>query len=970
VESQVTREVEEAVSSIAGVKHVLSTVQLGTSISRIEFHADQDKQRATEEVRTAIDSVRKDIPQSVEEPIIDLVELETEPVVTYAVSAESLTDVALSDFIDEVVSRKLMGAEGIADVRRLGGVDNEINVTLDPDRLQALGLTAPDINNALRQFNLDAPGGKTEIAGREQTVRVLSAAVSVARLSEMTIPTGDGRSVRLADVASVASGARERSGFATFNGSPVVAFQVMKTQEASNVTVEDMVQTLVGQLRDAHPKVTFTKIYSTARNTRQSFGATMRTLIEGMLLAAIVVWLFLRDFRSTVIAALAMPLSLIPTFAIMYVLGFSINLLTLLALTLVIGILVDDAIVEIENIQKRIERGESPYDAAYAGADAIGLAVIATTLSIAVVFMPVSFLSSTIGKFFREFGLTVAASVMFSLIVARLLTPLLAAYFLKPSKSPGPRKPFAGPYRRVLEWALVNRWKAIGIGLATFFATLFLSTFLGTGFTPSYNDGIVNIEIEGPPGATLDDMRTANQRLVNRMMQEDDVGIVFSSIGAGGDIRKGIITLVLDDERERTNVEFERDMRPALLEIPDVRLGFVQLTLGGQNTIEFMLTSEDPVELDRTARLLEEQMRERPEFANVHLVTPRPSPELVVSLKPEEAARLGVTAQSVAAVARVATLGELDSNSSKFNQGENRLNIRVRLAGEARSDLDAVGNLRVPTAQGAMVPLSAVADLRFKPGVAYIERFNRQRQMTVKAERNDIAFGDAVQIFENLPVMRNLPPGVRQPDYGQTEIMNDLLIGFGFAMVAGTGMVVAVLMLLFKSIFKPVTILAALPLSFSGAFIGLLLGGGELNLPAFMGILMLMGLAAKNSILLVELAIELEREGASRYDALIEACRERARPIIMTTCAMIAGMLPAALAIGEGSEFRVPMALAVIGGLVSSTALSLILVPAFYEIIDDLELRVRSRLSKYVTKVEQQAPENRPDELAGPMSAS
>jgi HAE1 family hydrophobic/amphiphilic exporter-1 len=269
-----------------------------------------------------------------------------------------------------------------------------------------------------------------------------------------------------------------------------------------------------------------------------------------------------------------------------------------------------------------------------------------------------------------------------------------------------------------------------------------------------------------------------------------------------------------------------------------------------------------------------------------------------------------------------------------------------------------------------MVPLSAVADLRFEPGVAYIERFNRQRQMTVKAERNGIAFGDAVQIFENLPVMRELPPGVRQPDYGQTEIMNDLLIGFGFAMIAGTGMVVAVLMLLFKSIFKPVTILAALPLSFSGAFIGLLLGGGELNLPAFMGILMLMGLAAKNSILLVELAIELEREGASRYDALIEACRERARPIIMTTCAMIAGMLPAALAIGEGSEFRVPMALSVIGGLVSSTALSLILVPAFYEIIDDFELRVRSRLSKYVTKVEQQAPENSPDELAGSMSAS
>lgn len=952
VETQITREIEAAATNVAGVEHVQSVVSLGVSSTSVEFEVGEDPQRATDEVRAAVDRIRASLPRGIEEPIVERFNIDNMPIVTYAVSAPSMSDVELSWFIDDIVARRLMAAEGVAQVRRLGGVDREINVTLDPARLEALGLTAPQINNALRSFNVDAPGGQTEVGGREQTVRVLGAAETVEQLRNLVVPTGDGRQIRLGDVATVASGAAERTAFAELNGQSVVAFQVMKTTAASDVSVEESADAAIAELEETHPNVEFRKIISTAQNTRNSFTATTHTLMEGMFLAAIVVFMFLREWRSTVIAALAMPLSLIPTFAAMALLGFSLNMLTLLALTMVVGILVDDAIVEVENIQKRIESGETPYRAAYFGADSIGLAVMATTMTIVFVFLPVSFLGGVVGQFFREFGLTVALSVLFSLLVARLLTPLLAAYFLKPAKHPHPRKPFTGWYRKLLEWALANRWKSLGIGTAVFVSSLFMASLLPTGFTPASNNGIVQLTIEGAPGTRLEEMRSASARLTRELLEREDVDLVFTSIGAGGDARSGTATVVLDEERELTTSEFQTEIRPLLLQVPDVRLGFSQSGAGGSNTVQILLSSEDGERLAAAAHELELQMRRLPELANVHQVTPRPGSELVIRLKPFEAARLGITSESVASIARVATLGDVDANTPKFNQGEQRLNIRVRLPEHAQADLDVIGALRVPTATGAAVPLSAVADLTFQAGVARIERFDRERRATVEAELNGASLGDAMAKINQLPIIRNLPEGVTQPAFGQAENLADLFTSFGLAMAAGIGLVFAVLVLLFRSFFKPVTILAALPLSLAGAFFALLIGGAELNLPAMIGLLMLMGLAAKNSILLVEHAIESENSGVSQHDALIEACRERARPIVMTTCAMVAGMVPTVLGLGEGSEFRVPMALAVIGGLISSTALSLVLVPVVYEFIDDIEMKIRPRLSKLITSRE------------------
>ena len=951
VETQITRTVEAAVSNVSGVKHVQSVVTQGLSSSTIEFEIGEDAQKATDEVRSAIDRIRSSLPSSIEEPIVQRFDIDSAPIVTYAVSTETMTDVELSWFVEDTVARQLITQEGVAQVDLVGGINREINVTLDPNRLQALGLTAPNINDALRTSSTDVPGGRSEIGEREQTVRVLGAAESVQALNNLVIPSISGNTVQLSDVATVSSGAAERRGFASLNGQSVVGFQVKKTKAASDVAVADAIASATSQLAKDYPDVKFERIVSTATSTQNSFTATLSALIEGMLLAAIVVFLFLRNWRATLIAAAAMPISLIPTFAVMSWMGFSLNMITLLALTLVIGILVDDAIVEIENIQKRIETGQSPYEASLVGADEIGLAVVATTATIVVVFLPVSLMGGFAGQFFKEFGFTVAISVLFSLLVARLLTPLMAAYLLKPSTKPHEPKPFKGIYRTVLDLALVYRWTSLGLAGLLLGGSVFLATLLPTGVTPPQDNGIVQLSIEGAPGATLDDMRRSNDVLTKKLLALEEVKTVFTSIGSNssnGDMSSGQATVLLTEERSQSTQSFQSSLDALLLSVPDVRIGFGQAGGGGSTTLQIVLASENADALSESTLKLEREMRELAELSNVHQVTPRPSSELIITPKPAEAARLGITSSTLGSVIRVATLGDVDSNTAKFNTGDQRLPIRVRLPDSARTDLKTLGNLEVPTSNGTSVPLSAVADLSFQPGASRIDRYDRKRRATIEAQLNGVTLGEATAAIDQLDTLQNLPSDVTQPAFGDSETMNELFSSFGIAILAGIGLIYGVMVLLFKSFFKPITILAALPLSLAGAFLGLLIAGSSLDLSALIGLLMLMGLAAKNSILLVEFTIEAENKGASQREALLSACRERVRPIVMTTIAMAAGMVPTALALGEGSEFRAPMAIAVIGGLISSTLLSLILVPVVYELIEDFELWIKPKLAKLV----------------------
>jgi len=971
METQITRPVEDALAGLSNINSIRSVVTQGVSTTMLEVNLGQDLKKKTDEVRSKMDAVRALLPREIDEPTVAQADVDGQAILTYAVAAPAMGEEELSWFIDDTITRALQGQKGVGRVARIGGVSREINVIIDADRMAARGLTAPQVNEALRTFDLDAPGGRVAVGGREQTVRVLGSVNTVAALRELTIPTGDGRHVKLSDIADVGDGSGEARSFARLNGRPVIGFQVMKTKESSDIAVEDAVTAALDQLAVQHKQVTFTRIFSSVTLTRENFTATIHVLLEGMFLAALVVFLFLREWRATLMAAVAMPVSLIPTFLALNAFGFSLNMVTLLALTLVVGILVDDAIVEVENIEKRVAAGARPYQAAMEGADAIGLAVVATTMAIVVVFTPVSFMPGIPGQFFREFGLTVSVAVLFSLLTARLLTPLMAAYLLKPNVDPHPRKPFEGFYRDALDWCLDHRIIAAIGGGVLFFLSLGLTGLLPQGFRPAGDPDYLYVSMQGPPGATAADMSEIVDQVTRVMQTRPEVTGTFvlagSSPAAGGwdsvggaDLRNATGTVLLDPKRKASGDEIRAALRGALRRIPDARVNF--LSPEGSSGYEATLVSEDPVLLARTATELERQMRTLPIIAS-----PRPSvapsaPELIIRPRTAEAARLGVSAQTIAQAARVATVGDIDANVAKLTDSERRIPIRVRLPADARADIDRIRNLRLPTASGGFTTLDAVADVILQAGPARIDRLNRRRMQSVAAELNGVEMGEANKAVEGLPIMRHLPPGVTRAATGQIQAQKEMFASMGLAVFAGVSMIFAVLVLLFRSFFKPVVILSALPLAVGGAFLGLLAFNLSLSVPSLIGFLMLLGLAAKNSILLVEYAIEREREGMSQRDALLEACRERARPIVMTSLAMAAGMLPTAFALEKGSEFRQPMAVAVIGGLITSTILSLVLVPVVYEFVDDFENWLKPKLARLITPREatpRPAPEDR-----------
>ena len=997
METQITRPIENALAGVSNIETIQSTVTRGVSTTQVEFPLGEDMQKKTDEVRTKVEQTRVQMPRDIDPPTVQRADIDNEAILNYAVSAPGMSDVELSWYIDDTVTRTLQGEEGVAQVQRVGGVNREINVILDPDKLAGFGLTATQVNDALRSSSLDASGGQIEVGGRRQTIRLLGTPETVAHLRDTQLPTPGGRYIRLSDVAEIGDGSSEVQGFARLDGRSVVGFQLMKTRDVSDITVEDRVKQAIHDKLEchpedakkkpspgrggrpgasaqvcAHPGVTFTKVLSTVDNTRNNFTATLHTLLEGMFLASLVVFFFLKDWRATLITAVAMPVSLIPTFAAMVIFGFSLNTITLLALTLVIGILVDDAIVEIENIQKRVDAGARPYRAALEGADAIGLAVVATTCTIIVVFLPVSFMPGIPGQFFKEFGLTVSVAVGFSLLTARLLTPLLAAYFLKPTAHAHERGPLRGPYRVALEWALSHRWLAIIGGGLIFLASLSMLKVLQVGLQPEGNPDYYYITIQGPPGATASDME-AIIRNVNRQVQGRPETLhtfatagstASSGFGGGGGasaLNQGTVIVVVKHDHRPSVHDIKDQVRPSLMNVPDARVTFDSGGFGSGG-VQTTLTSEDGPALERAALELQRQMHTLRDIANPVPGAQPVGPELVIRTKPDEAARLGVSLDTISAAARVATIGDIDANVAKFNDGAQRVPIRVRLPQAARADLETIRALRLPTVSGKTTTLGSVADVTFQAGPAQIQRFDRMRRLSVQADRvGNVQLGQANREVNQLPVMRNLPPGVRQAQFGENRILGQFFSGFVMAIVSGLCLVYAVMALLFQSFFKPMVILSALPLAIGGAFFGLLVGNMPISLPSAIGLLMLLGLAAKNSILLVEYAIERERAGASQRQALIEACRERARPIVMTTLAMQAGMLPTALGLGAGSEFRQPMAVAVIGGLLTSTALSLVLVPVVYEFVDDFEKWLTPKFSRFITPREPQlepAPED------------
>ncbi|MBO1908345.1 efflux RND transporter permease subunit [Microvirga sp. 3-52] len=961
LQNQVTKRVEDSVAGVNGVKHITSTISEGISTTTIEFRLEINSDRAVNDVKDAVAKIRSDLPRTIDEPVIQRLDIAGLPIVTYAASGPAMTPEELSWFVDDVVARQLQSVQGVGRVERVGGVEREIRVELKLDRLLALGITAADVNRQLRLTSIDLAGGRGEVGAQEQSIRTLGAAQTLGDLASTSITLPGNRKVRLDELATVTDTAAEPRTFARFNGQPVVAFAVTRATGASDATVGQAVAAKVAELGQAHPDVRFDLIDDTVAYTVGNYESAMHTLIEGAILAVIVVFIFLRDWRATLIASVALPLSVLPTFWIMSTMGFSLNLVSLLALTLVTGILVDDAIVEIENIVRHMHMGKSPYRAALEGADEIGLAVIAITFTIVAVFAPVSFMGGIAGQYFKQFGLTVAAAVLISLLVARLITPMLAAYFMRPHKHVEQKDGFImRAYTRLVGWSVRHKFITFILGLGIFGASLWSTNLLPSAFLPEEDISRSLFVAELPPGSKLSDTQQVSDRIAERLRAMPEVRSVFVNGGLQLPGKKEVrlatftVNLVPKEERSLRQRQFEGWIVEEFRDVPDIR--FFVLGEGGQRGLQLIVSGPDQGVVVETAAKLQREMASIPTVENPMSTAPLNRPEIRISPKPDLAAELGVSTDVLSETVRVATIGDVGANLAKFNAGDRQIPIRVQLPEAVRGDRALIDILKVPAKDGAAVPLSAVADISFGQGPTSIDRYDRSLRVALEADmRGTDALGEVLEAIYNLPTAKNLPPGVTIKQTGDAEVMTEVFTSFGKAMGAGIMMVLGVLILLFANFLQPFTILLSLPLSIGGAIMALVITQKAISLPVVIGFLMLMGIVTKNAIMLVDFAIEEVAKGVDRKTAIIDAGRKRARPIVMTTIAMAAGMLPSALALGAGGEFRAPMAIAVIGGLIVSTLLSLVFVPAFFILMDDLS-RLFSRLfSRFV------GPKDEPD---------
>ena len=954
METQIAQKIEGSISSIGNVRNITTWIIEGSTSISVEFEIGTPIDRAVTDVRDAVAKVRNDLPQGIQEPLVSRVNVDGGAFAYYAVTTTSFTPTELSWFIDNTVTKRLLAVPGVAQVSRSGGVDREIRVELDPGRLQALGLTAVEVNDQLRELNLDAAGGRAQVGGGEQAIRVLGGARTAQSLADAQVITTGGRYVRLGDIADVHDGIEEIRSIARLNGRQATTFGVYKAKGASDVAVAKEVQTALDKVLAENPGLKMTTIFSTVDHTLRTYHSSISALIEGSILAVVVVWFFLRSWRATVISALAIPLSAVPTFAFMQWMDFTLNQITLLALSIVAGVLVDDAIVEIENIVRHMRMGKSGYQAALDAADEIGLAVVATSFTIIAVFLPVSFMGGITGQFFKQFGLTVAVAVFISLLVARLITPVLAAYSLRSDSLVGHNAdgPIMTSYLSVLRWSVAHRWKTIIAGAVFFLASLVLASFLPTAFVPPEDFASAELDIELPPGGTLEDTARVSAAATAIIRKAPEVTDVVEFVGNdSGEIRYSTlyISLVPRSQRDVSQKQWEQRMMPLMSQVPDGQLNFSEN--GGGRDVQFYLTGDDPVLTEKTAHTVLAEMQGLKEIRASRIRGDLPRPEIVVHPRLDIAAQLGVSVQSISQTIRIATLGDLPQNAAKFSLTDRQIPIRVSLTESARRDLTTLENLPVPTALGGSVPLKTVADLSFGQGPSAVRRYNQSRRMFLEADLSPgIELGTATKKIFALPTLKNLPEGVHLVQKGDAEFMNELAKNFLLAIGAGILMVFAVLVLLFARVFQPITILSALPLSLGGALLALLLTNRPISLPVVIGILMLMGIVSKNSILLVDFAIEEMRAGKGRLEAILQAGHKRARPIVMTTVAMVAGMLPVALGWGGDSDFRSPMAIAVIGGLITSTLLTLVIVPAVFTIFDDIERWMAPRASKLLAE--------------------
>jgi multidrug efflux pump subunit AcrB len=949
LETEVARKIENAVANLQNVKHIYTKVQDGMATVTVEFRLEKPTQEALDDVRDAVDRVRSDLPGDLRDPVITKVNLAGLPILTFTAASTKVDAEALSWFVDHDITKRLLAVKGVGAVTRVGGVTREVSVTLDPSKLLGFNVSASDVSRQLKNMQQEASGGRVNMGGAEQTVRTIATVQTAQELAAMTITLSDGRHLRLDQIATVEDTVAEQRSAAMIDGKPAVAFEIIRSLKAGEVEVSDAVHLALDEIRTAHPEIKIEEAYNFVTPVAENYDGSMMLLYEGAILAVIVVWFFLRDWRATLVAAAALPLSVIPAFGAMYFIGFSINVVTLLSMSLVVGILVDDAIVEIENIIRHLRMGKTPMQAAMEAADEIGLAVIATTFTLIAVFLPTAFMGGVPGKFFVQFGWTAAIAVFFSLVVARMLTPMMAAYLLKPIVKEHHEPGWMAIYLGWARWCLKHRGWTMVITVLFTVGSFALAGILPKGFLPPDDLSQTQVTITLPPGSTFKQTVAMADKALAIVRKHPHVKLVYTAIGggsAGGDpfaprgmfeVRKATLTLNLTHRTKRKGIskqDIEHDLRDALEVLPGVR---VHVGFGGSaEKYILVLAGEDGQALAEHAQKVGRELRTIPGIGNVTSTSSLVRPELIVRPDPARAADLGVTTAAIADTVRVATLGDFDQALPKLNLAQRQVPVVVRLPESARGDLGLIASLPVPGARGG-VTLANVATISMGSGPAEIDRYDRLRNINFEIELNGQPLGEVEQEANALPSLINLPPGVIRTTVGDAEAMADLFSSFSVAMLTGVLCIYIVLVLLFKGFVQPLTILVALLLSIPGAFVALFITNTALSMPSMIGLIMLMGIATKNSILLVDYVLIARHEhGLSRWEAVIDACRKRARPIIMTTIAMGAGMVPIALGIGVDPSFRAPMAIVVIGGLITSTFLSLLVIPVVFTFVDDV----------------------------------
>ena len=1047
LETQVTQRVEAAVRGVSGVDEMSSYVGEGNSRTMVQFAIGTPIDRAYNDVNQAISQIRSDLPDGILEPQVVRVDIAGGPITYFAVEASDMTLEQLSWFVDNSVAKELLSIPGMSQVRRSGGVDREIRVILDPARMQSYGLTASQVNQQLRQTNVNAAGGRTEIAGSEQAVRVLGNAANAFQLGETRLSIGNGRTIRLSDIAKVTDGYAEQRNLAKIKGRQVLSFSIEKAKGASDVTIHDETMKKLAEIKKNNPKVDFKILFTRTEYTKEQYRSSMAAMIEGAVLAVVVVFLFLRDWRATLISALAIPLSAIPTFWFMDLMGFSLNGLSLLALSLVAGVLVDDAIVEIENIVRHMRMGKTAYQASIDAADEIGLAVVATTMSIVAVFLPVALMPGISGQFFIQFGMTVVFAVLVSLAVARMITPMIAAYFLS---AQGEQDHASGPwvdrYEKVLAWTLdsskqkavkaryeevptqwsfvavplvvcglwlvgrilmffqpvtsgdapnpamyfllltpfqlfvtyvvatavvalvgglawlaglrqyaFTKWSKyvaqrayarlfdhrvwiVGIGFLAFASSILLFMILPQQFQPTINSDYSQVKYELPPGSTLAQSEAIVRQIGAILDNSPVVQTAFYDVNVGG----GNAFITLKKERPMSSVDWERSLQPKLAAIPDARVSF-QSQSGGFSgrDITMVIGGDDPVALEKHARLIVDQMGKVKELRAPRIEGDIPRPEIIVNPRMDLAAELGVTTASLSQTIRIATLGDIDQNAAKFSLSDRQIPIRVLLSEDSRRSLATIENLPVPTSRGTTVPLKSVAEIGFGAGPTELRRYNQTRRIVIGADlAPGLVTGEAQKKIDALPAVKNMPQGIRKVVQGDAKWQAELITNFMIAVVSGLMLVFSTLVLLYRRFVSPLVNMSSLLLAPLGGLLGLAVTGMEISMPVYIGLLMLLGIVAKNSILLVDFAIEEMDHGVGKMEALLDAGRKRAQPIVMTTVAMVAGMVPTALSLSGDGAWRAPMGVVVIGGLILSTLLTLLIVPAGFSLADSIEKRL------------------------------